>query len=346
MRDEGAERAQQRRTQKRTSSRSARRDGQPVGGEGRDREGGSGAGQEVARGQGDDVQDAQEPERLKFPRQSPLFHAQNAGRYDRQQVISQYQELYDCRLIVMIDDIFPDSIAYLEDLIFDANPEQDLHLLLHSPGGDGETAVRMIRSLQARCRQLTVLVPDQAKSAATLLVLGAHTIVMGPTSDLGPVDPQFRVPRGNGYDLVAGKDLIEAVDRAEKAVAAQPDTYPLHATLLADVSGLLVATARSAMARTDDLVEECLSGCTGRTQQDAKTLAKGLRRPLIAASKSHAAVFGAADALAAGLPVQELDYSSDQWQLIWRLYMKYRTIPANGIYEGLYASQVLPPLQP
>jgi ClpP class serine protease len=117
----------------------------------------------------------------------------------------------------MIDDIFPDSVALLEDLIYDADPGQDLHLLLDSPGGDGETAIRLVRSMQARCRELTVLIPDQAKSAATLLALGAHPIVMGPTSDLGPVDPQFRVPRGSGgYDLVAAKDMLEAVERAER----------------------------------------------------------------------------------------------------------------------------------
>lgn len=315
-----------------------------VPGEDRDREGSSGAGQADATGTSGGVQQPAEPGRqpLTFPRQSPLFHAQNSARYDRQQLIGIYQETFDCRLIVMIDEVFPDSIALLEDLLFDAEPGQDLHLLLHSPGGDGETAIRLIRSMQSRCRELTVLVPDQAKSAATLMVLGAHHIVMGPTSDLGPVDPQFRVPRqGGGHDLVAAKDIIEAVERAERAVAEEPATFPLHSALLADVTGLMVATARSAILRTDDLVVECLSSCSERSEDEIRDLAEALHTPLIEAPRSHSAVFDADAATGAGLPIRRADPTSEQWQLIWRLYMKYRTLPPAGIYEGKYASQIM-----
>ena len=49
-----------------------------------------------------------------------------------------------------------------------------------------------------------------AKSAATLLTLGAHHIMMGPASDLGPIDPQFFI----NNELVAAKDIIAAVDDA------------------------------------------------------------------------------------------------------------------------------------
>lgn len=117
---------------------------------------------------------------LDLPDQSPLFHAQQARRYERQRLIAEYEAAFDCRLIVLIDAIFPYSTTFLEELIFDAKPTEDLHLLLNSPGGDGETAVRLVRSCQARCRELTVIVPDLAKSAGTLLAIGAHHIVMGP----------------------------------------------------------------------------------------------------------------------------------------------------------------------
>lgn len=77
---------------------------------------------------------------------------------------------------------------------------------------------------------------------------------MGPTSDLGPVDPQFQNPSGPG--LYSAKDLIAAVEAAERAVTNNPDTYALHASLLADVNALMVQQARSAMDRTGDLVRE------------------------------------------------------------------------------------------
>ena len=85
--------------------------------------------------------------------------------------------------------------------------------MLDTPGGDGELAVRLVRSMQARCSELTVIVSNHAKSAGTLLAMGAHSILMGPTSDLGPVDPQLYAGKVE-QPLVAAKDLIAAVDRA------------------------------------------------------------------------------------------------------------------------------------
>lgn len=173
-----------------------------------------------------DVPDAA-GEGLSFPRQSPLFHAEHSDRYARQELIREYEKQFDCRLIVMVGPIFAPAVTLVEELIYDADPAQPLHLLLDSPGGDGETAVRLARQLHSRCSQLTVIVPNQAKSAGTILLLGAHEILMGPTSDLGPVDPQFVQPDGQG--LVAAKDIIAAVENAEQAIADNPDTYALYA---------------------------------------------------------------------------------------------------------------------
>ena len=138
--------------------------------------------------------------------------------------------------------------------------------MLATPGGDGETAVRLVRSAQSRCRELTVIVPDQAKSAGTILVLGAHHILMGPTSDLGPIDPQFQI--SPGPLLVSAKDIIAAVSAAEVAIQANPSTYPLHAALLADVTGLMVQQARSALARSEDIMREALASHPGRTKDE------------------------------------------------------------------------------
>ena len=157
----------------------------------------------------------------------------------------------------MSDALFPHSITPFEEVLFDANPSEDLHIFLGSPGGDGETALRLVRQAHARSRRLTVIVPDQAKSAGTLFVLGAHSIVMGPTSDLGPIDPQFLLRDGS---LVAAKAIIAAVDEAERRIQENPATYPLHASLVADVTGILVQQARDSLARTDDLLLAAL-GC-------------------------------------------------------------------------------------
>jgi hypothetical protein len=268
---------------------------------------------------------------------SPLYYAQHAQRYQRQQLIRDYQLALDCRLVVMIDAIFAYSVQYFEELLFNASADQPLHLLLWSPGGDGEVAVRLVRSAQARCSELTVIVPDIAKSAATLLALGADKILMGPASDLGPVDPQFRIGE---YDLVSAKDIIAAVERALDDVADRPDTFPLHSGLLADVNALRVQQARSSLDRTDDLVREALLSNPRRSEADVAQLAERLHEPLIEAPKDHAAIFSAKDAKKHGLPVAICDPSSDQWQRIWQLWTHYYALFPVGVYESDYASQV------
>ena len=270
---------------------------------------------------------------------SPLFEAQNAPRYERQELIRKYQSEYDCRLVVMAGFIFADSITLFEETLFDANQSQDLHVILHTLGGDGETAIRLIRQAQARCKELTVIVPDQAKSAGTLFVLGAHHIYMGATSDLGPVDPQFLLLDGS---LGAARAIIAAVEDAEKRIQANPQTYPLHASLLADITGLMVQQARDALARTSDQVKEALSCVESRSDEDVSRLAETLHGPLIGDTQSHGTTISSKAAVGFGLPVKEASHDEEQWQRIWRLWTRYRALGNVQVYEGERASVVVP----
>lgn len=307
-------------------------------GEGREGTRGTRIGVEGAERETACISDAPHASLTSFPAQSPLFHAQHSDRYARQDLIRAYEQQFDCRLIVMVAEIFPYSVTVFEELLHGADPGQDLHLILDSPGGDGETAVRLVRSAQARCRELTVIVPNQAKSAGTILVIGSHHILMGPTSDLGPVDPQFILPEKGLY---SAKDLIAAVDQAEAAISANPESYPLHVALLADVTAVMVQQARSALGRSGDLVREALSSNTDRAHKEVEEIAEALQKSLIDLPLDHGAVFGAEDAERAGLPVIHADPRGEQWEIIWRLWAKYFILNSN-VWEGRHASQVLP----
>lgn len=310
--------------------------GQGLGSKDRESEGGPGERPEAPRGEAGDLPGTPASP-LLGSRYTPLYHAQHADRYERQELIREYETKFHCRLIVFIDAIFPEAITLLEELIVDADPAEDMHLLLETPGGDGETAVRMVRAMQARCRELTVLVPNQAKSAGTILALGCHHIYMGPASDLGPVDPQFQHPKGMLY---SGKDLLKAVESAEAAIAKNADVYTLHASLLADFSAVMVEQARSAIGRTSELVREALASNPDRAEADVDTVAAALDTRLIDKPQYHGAVFGVADAEALGLPTIRAEITSEQWKLLWRLWAKYFYLDAY-VAEGRYASQVV-----
>ncbi len=276
---------------------------------------------------------------------TPLFLAQHSERYARQQLIRAYESATGANLIVMLDQIFPPNMTLLEELIFDCDDTRPLHVLIASPGGDGETAIRMVRSMQSRCSELTMLVPDMAKSAATLLCLGANKIMMGPAGDLGPVDPQFQF---GGHSLASAKEIVAAIDEAERRVKESPDTYPLFAGLLSDVNMLMVEQARSALDRTEALVREALSCCQSRSQRQVEKLTEALKAPLIDEPKSHSAVIDAQAAKKFGLPAESFDPASEDWRRVWELWTRYFTIGCwpggiTAVYEGRRASHIFPP---
>lgn len=274
---------------------------------------------------------------------TPLYQAEHSNRYDRQDLIQKYESLTGANLIVVIDQITPTNMTVLEDLLFDCTPSKDLHLLLASPGGDGETALRMVRSMQQRCTELTVIVPDMAKSAATILCLGAHHILMGPGGDLGPIDPQMILTGEDGRQTMASaKEIVAAVSDAESRITANPSAFPLFASLLAEVNMLMVKQAEAALSRSESLMREALAA-QGRNDNEVSSLAKTLKQPLIDAPASHSAVISVDHAIRFGLPATRADINSDQWRLIWALWTRYFTMrcwPAGteAIYEGAKAS--------
>ena len=269
---------------------------------------------------------------------SPLAEAQNSGRNRRQALIADYEQRMGCRFVAMVGGISANGVTYLEEFICDADPGQDLHLMLASPGGDGEAAVRLAHSIQSRCREMTVIIPTEAKSAATLLCLGAHHIVMAPFSDLGPVDPQI----WDGQYLVAAKHIVAAVDDAVQKVLEQPNVAPVYQTLLGGLDAVAVQEARFALARSHELLDEALRSNPDRTPADVDQLRKDLQQRLIDRPQSHAATFGADAAAAAGLPVIKADLKSDEWALLWRLWASYFILgPNRRIYEGRNGSIVL-----
>lgn len=274
-------------------------------------------------------------------RRTPLFEAQHSGRYERQRLMLDYESTYDCHLIVLIGPIFDESVTFFEEVLLDSEASKDLHLMLVSPGGYGDAAIRLVRGAQARCRELVIHVPDQAKSAATLLCLGAHRIVMGPMSDLGPIDPQF--PTADGRGLVAAKDIIAAYERSLRDVEDRPDTYPVVAAMLANagVDSLQVEAAQMALARTTLQMREALASHPGRSPEEVDALAQSLAPPLIEQATRHEALFSAADARGCGLPIEDADLGGDQWQRIWQLWAKYFELGADNVFEGPYASQVI-----
>jgi hypothetical protein len=68
-----------------------------------------------------------------------------------------------------------------------------------------------VLDLRHRCRYLRAVVPDYAKSAATLLMFGVDKIFMAPAAELGPLDAQIEHPTKEGL-IVSALDVADSLE--------------------------------------------------------------------------------------------------------------------------------------
>jgi len=110
---------------------------------------------------------------------------------DHKSMLTDYSSLAILSPSDNIDSFEADRIY---TALADGNPskEKDILLIILSPGGSIEPAyqVSTLCKSYAKSKFVTV-VPRRAKSAATLIAIGADQIHMGPLSQLGPIDPQL-----------------------------------------------------------------------------------------------------------------------------------------------------------
>lgn len=115
------------------------------------------------------------------------------------------------------------------------NPDKkkDVFLIVVSRGGEIEPAYQIGKLCKAYSKNaFVVAVPRYAKSAATLIALGADTIHMGALGELGPIDPQL----GNLPAL--------GVKRALETIAGICQQYPGSSEALARYLSLTVTIAQ------------------------------------------------------------------------------------------------------
>jgi hypothetical protein len=99
----------------------------------------------------------------------------------------------------------------LETLITEPQGRVEIDVWLESPGGDAHAAYKLALLLRSKANRLRVVVPDYAKSAATLLTLAADEIYMAPAAELGPLDAQ--IPREGGLvTTISALDIAKSVD--------------------------------------------------------------------------------------------------------------------------------------
>jgi len=227
------------------------------------------------------------------------------------------------------------DIPNLETVLNSITGTDQINLLLHSPGGDGtivEKMVDMCRShLSGQNRKLRVIVPNIAKSAATVLALGADTIVMGYCSELGPIDPQVTIAVSGMFQWVSAFAFVEARDKLMDDIAQALKTKQPTVGLLQQLAGLNIPftdemenqigfAKKTAITLLDKYMLKPKYPHAIKRSRKAKEIAEKLLSKQL--FPVHGQYIDAATAQKLGLEVEVLDKDDLLWKLIWDYYIR------------------------
>lgn len=200
-----------------------------------------------------------------------------------------------------------------------------LDLLVNSPGGFPYAAGKMVRVCRTFSSEFRTIVVNRAMSAATLLCLGAHELVMAETASLGPIDPQMVSGPPQGQRLVPAHVIIESfremLGAAQAAILKKqpPDPF-LH--VLDGMDATAVFESVKALKSTETIAKDLLKDGLLR---DAKTKIDSVVAALLAEGEKelhgkHLYPTVIRDQI--GLPVTILQKESDLDKLLRDLFVR------------------------
>jgi hypothetical protein len=273
---------------------------------------------------GSDAGSTQFPRTSELPKQSPLYWVGQKDRYLRQLLIRDIEAMTGRRLVVYfanrfrndsgIDDADP---AYIVELLSDVADGEPVDLLIETNGGKTDSTEAVVSILESRLTDFRVIVANAAKSNGTLICLAAKSILMGPASELGPIDPHL-----NGVPCTVLADPVVAATN-----------FPLH------------SLAVLALKQTKKLAHRLLSKgmMAGKGPAEVEKLVECLSTR--DTYFSHGSTIDHREATQLGLSVDYKPAGDQLWERIWLLYCLYdfdaRRDGYLKIFEGHQLSTAL-----
>ncbi len=284
------------------------------------------------------------------PTKTPFYQAVHALRYQRQAMIKLIESRLLHPIICYVSgnscSIDRDDTIGFADLLHNVPMGSDLDLLLHTGGGDIDAAEKIISLVRRRVGEgkLRVVIPDFAKSAGTLMALGADSLVMSDTSELGPIDPQIVLADGDGNRIrYSVQNYLDAYATHSATLAVTPTNVPAQ-MMLNKLDPGRVKLFESVRDRARNIAQNQLKRGMFRDGVGNYTKAASA---LLDTTRwlTHGQMISWEDAAddEIGLTVEYLEPTSIEWQEYWQLYCLQRLAIGDRqkLFESNYASLVV-----
>ncbi len=252
--------------------------------------------------------------------------------------LDELQTLRGTRVIVYSSMIEDYTVGILYDCLRQMGPTQRLDLVLSTSGGVVATARRLALLLREFTQHLTILVPYQAKSAGTLLCLSANELVLGPLSELGPIDAHIGSagnPPSDAPGIISAEDIRVFRQMAEDWFGVNREKDRLQ--VLALVAQRVFPTSLSSFYRSDRLTRQAARELLRYQLPDVEDSVRDhIVNQLVSGYDAHDHVITRIEAQTLGLRVQFA--SSQEEALLWNLsktrqrqFLKHLGQPEEGV---------------
>lgn len=285
---------------------------------------------------------------------SRLSDVASLARWRRRRLIGRIERETGRPLLCYVSHGRPisrDDVLGLQALLNAVPPGAPLDLLLHSPGGDVNAAEKLVDMLRAKVDAATaaadgdglrIVVPDWAKSAATLMTFGADRIVMSDTSELGPIDPQVDFRRGDRTETYSAWAYLTALQMAEERCRAHPENEVFERAFRG-FNPLDAAEIRRSIERVRQITENLLMRRGSRYTLVSSNFVVGkMMDP--GALPSHAQMINYEQARQFGLNhVEYMEPTTRLWRMYWDLYTALRRVCGDDrkVFESSALSRIV-----
>lgn len=217
------------------------------------------------------------------------------------------------------------DVDMIEGLLAKMNLKKGLLLVISSPGGIGESAERIINICKqySGTKEFWVLVPNKAKSAATMVCFGASKILMLPTSELGPVDPQIKLAISDGEFGFSVCNIIDSHEELfNNALKADKEHIAPYLQQLQYYDPRIIAEYKQARDLANDISVKALKQgmMSNLSETKIKEKIKIFLTPGI--TKTHGRAIFTERALRCGLKIEKIELNTPQAGLIQEIYVR------------------------
>ena len=245
------------------------------------------------------------------------------------EAIRRIQELRSSKLLIFIAaetvQMKDDVALIVFELLKEMGKTDRIDMIVHSRGGQTEVPAKLVSLIRNYCDHFGVIIPFRAHSAATHLALGANEIVMGPMSELGPVDPSRTHPLlpkdkdGNPIPISVQdlKHVVELLKREGPGENYSPEALAtIFSTMFEYIHPLAMGAIEQSYALAK-LISKKLLATHMDAEKDHDTIER-IANELSDNFKSHSYQIGWKEAKALGLPISFDD--GELYARAWKLY--------------------------